>query len=152
MTSERSSSRYPSRRAGPSIPGPIVQPALIPMVAVLLVAPQLLGGVFPWAVAMICLMAGAAGVLSAKHIDIISHKRQQAKLLDWTMVAVLGWTVLQLLPLPAGLVEMLVPESVEAWRANARLYGEAPPSWMPMSLDPGATRVVFALSSPGSWA
>lgn len=144
MTSERSSSRYPSRRAGPSVPGPIVQPAMIPMVAVLVVAPQLLGGVFPWAVAVICLMAAVAGVLASKHIEIISYKRQQAKLLDWTVLFVLGWTAIQLLPLPSGVVALLVPESVDAWHANARLFGEEPPSWVPLSLDPGATRLELA--------
>ncbi len=148
MNFERSASERPSsRRAGPSIPGPIVQPAMIPMVAVLVVAPQLLGGVFPWAVALICLMAGAAGVLASRHIEIISHKRQEAKLLDWAMVVVLGWTGLQLLPLPSGLVGLLVPESVDAWRANALLYGEEPRSWIPLSLDPGATRLELAKGS-----
>lgn len=135
---------YPSLRSGPSIPGPVVQPALIPMILLLLVAPQLLGGVFPWAVAVICLMAGVAGWLSSSKIEIISYRRRSATLLDWMMVAALAWTALQLLPLPSGLVGFLVPESVEAWRSNALLFGEPAPSWFPMSLDPGATRLELA--------
>lgn len=131
-------------RREPSVPGPVVQPALIPMVAVLMVAPQLLGGVFPWAVAITCLMAGAAGIFATKRIEIINPRRRGATLLDWAVAGTLVWTGLQLLPLPAPLVALLVPESAEAWRANALLYGSSPRSWIPMSLDPGATRLEVA--------
>lgn len=114
------------------------------MVALLLVAPQLLGGVFPWAVAVICIMAGVAGWLASRRIEIISYRRRNATLLDWTMVVALAWTGFQLLPLPSWLVGHLVPESVDAWQSNALLFGESARSWMPMSLDPGATRLEIA--------
>ena len=117
------------------------------MIAVLVVAPQLLGGVFPWSVAVICLMAAAAGISASRRIEIISHKRQTAKLLDWMMVLTLAWTILQSLPLPSSVVAFLVPESADAWRSNALLYGVPPRSWIPLSLDPGATRLEIAKGS-----
>ena len=77
-------------------------------------------------------------------MEIVSHRRQAATLLDWMMVAALAWTGLQLLPLPMSWVALLLPESAEAWQANAPLFGESQRSWIPMSLDPGATRLEVA--------
>lgn len=114
------------------------------MTLALMVSPQLLGGVFPWAVATICLLAGVTGVLTSRQIEIIGVRRRSATLLDWMMVAALLWTGIQLIPLPATLVGILVPESVDAWRSNAALFGESPRSFFPMSLDPGATRLELA--------
>ena len=122
----------------------MVQPALIPMTLTLVLAPQLLGGVFPWSAALICALAGIAGALTSRHVEIISQRRRAATLLDWMMVAALAWTGLQLLPLPMGWVALLMPESADAWQANALLFGESQGSWIPMSLDPGATRLEVA--------
>ncbi|MBW2719520.1 MAG: hypothetical protein JRD94_13540, partial [Deltaproteobacteria bacterium] len=102
------------------------QRALVPVIVVLVVAPQLLGGVFPWAVAVTCVLAGVAGLLASSQIEIISQKRADATLLDWAIVGALAWTGLQLLPLPSSLVALLVPESVDAWQSNALLYGDSP--------------------------
>jgi len=148
MKGERRSSSNPSTGpAGPSIPGPVVQPALIAMIVTLIVAPQLLGGVFPWAVAIICILAGVAGILASRHIEIAGVRRGHATLLDWMMVIALAWTGLQLIPVPSTLVSLLVPESLDAWRSNAPLFGESPRSFIPMSLDPGATRLEVAKGS-----
>lgn len=117
------------------------------MAVALLVAPQLLGGVFPWSVAVICVLVAVAGVQTSRHVEILSHGRQSAELLDWMMLIALVWTGLQLLPLPSAWVALLVPESVDAWQSNAVLYGESPRSWIPMSLDPGATRLEIAKGS-----
>jgi tetratricopeptide (TPR) repeat protein len=114
------------------------------MTAVLVIAPELLGGVFPWAVALTCVMAGFAGTLASRRIEIVSPKRRSATLLDLAAVGACAWTALQLLPLPSSLVALFVPESVDAWRSNAVLYGYSPESWIPMSLDPGATRLELA--------
>jgi len=139
--------RRSSRRPRPSVPGPVVQPALVPLTVVLVVAPQLLGGVFPWSVAIIALLAAVAAAQAGRRIEIINPTRREAKLLDWMMLAALVWTGLQLLPLPSALVSLFVPESVEAWRANAPLYGKAARAWVPLSLDPGATRLELAKGS-----
>jgi len=114
------------------------------MTVALMVSPQLLGGVFPWAVAIICLLAGVAGILASRQIEIIDFRRRSPTLLDWMMLVALAWTGVQLIPLPATLVGILVPESVDAWRSNAPLFGESPRSFFPMSLDPGATRLEVA--------
>lgn len=142
-------SRNPPGRhdGGSSIPGPVVHPAMISMIGVLVLSPELLGGVFPWTVAVICILAAATGFLASRSLEIVSHDRQNAGLLDWMMVAALVWTGFQLLPLPTGLVARLVPEAVEASRSNALLYGQSVRAWVPLSLDPGATRLEVAKGS-----
>jgi tetratricopeptide (TPR) repeat protein len=120
---------------------------MIPMIAVLVLSPELLGGVFPWTIAAICVMAAATGFFASRRIEIISHDRRSAGLLDWMMVAALVWTGFQLLPMPTGLVARLVPEAVAASRSNALLYGESVRSWLPLSLDLGATRLEVAKGS-----
>ncbi|NNK41838.1 MAG: hypothetical protein HKP46_04190 [Myxococcales bacterium] len=114
------------------------------MMVALIIPPQLLGGVFPWAVAIICVLAGAAGILASRHIEISSTRRRSATLLDSMMVFALAWTGLQLIPMPSALVGLLVPESVDAWRANAALFGTPSRAFIPMSLDPGSTRLELA--------
>ncbi len=131
-------------RRGSSDPGPALPFAFVPITVTLIVAPQLLGGVFPWAVAIICILAGTAGILASRRVEIIGVRRRSATLLDWMMVIALAWTGLQLVPMPGTLVGFLVPESVDAWRSNATLFGEPPGSLIPMSLDPGATRLEVA--------
>ena len=148
MIRERRPSSNPSTRpAGPSIPGSVVQPALIAMIVTLIVAPQLLGGVFPWGVAIVCILAGAAGILAGRQIEILGARRSHATLLDWMMVVALAWTGLQLVPIPSAWVSLLVPESVDAWRSNAPLFDQPRRAWLPMSLDPGATRLEVAKGS-----
>lgn len=110
----------------------------------LVVAPELLGGVYPWAIALICVLAAATGVGTAVGVPVGDRQSNPASVLDRVMVVALAWTCLQLVPLPTGIVAWLVPESVEAYRATALLYGEPARSWIPLSLDPGATRLEIA--------
>lgn len=129
--------------SSPSIPGPAARPTVVALALVLVISPQLFGGVFPWAVAATCVMAGVAAVIASRRIELVGGSRD-ASLLDWMMVVALAWTGLQLLPLPSSLVALLVPESLAAWQSNAPLYDERARSWIPMSLDPGATRLEIA--------
>lgn len=110
----------------------------------LVVSPELLAGVFPWAIAVTCLFAAATGAGTAVGVPLDNAQNGPASVLDWVMVAALAWTCLQLVPLPAQAVAWLVPESVEAWKAIALLYDESARSWIPLSLDPGATRMEIA--------
>ncbi len=49
--------------------------------------------------------------------------------------------------MPAAWVGLLVPESVDAWRSNAALFDQPRAPGIPMSLDPGATRLEVAKGS-----
>jgi hypothetical protein len=111
------------------------------------VSPELLGGVFPWAIATIAGLAATTGFLTSQGVVIPSVARRSARLLDWLVVAALAWTGLQLLPLPTAIVSFFVPESVDAWHAADALFGRPLRSWAPLSLDPGATRLELAKGS-----
>ncbi|MGB5811542.1 MAG: hypothetical protein WBG86_13475, partial [Polyangiales bacterium] len=87
------------------------------LLVLLVVSPQLLGGVFPWSIAIICATAAATGLLTSRQLSTTSQRATPARLLDWAMVTAWVWTALQLVPLPQSLESLLVPESVDAWRA-----------------------------------
>jgi tetratricopeptide (TPR) repeat protein len=133
-----------SIRTAAGTPGRAADSPLIALFVVVVAAPQLVGGVFPWAVAATCVMGAAAGIVASRKVEIVSAQGPPARLLDWVMVAALVWTCLQLVPLPEKIVARFVPESVEAWKATALLLGKRARSWIPLSLDPGATRLEIA--------
>lgn len=54
------------------------------------------------------------------------------------------WTFLQWLPLPVGLVELVMPASVATRRVAAELAGLPMPEWVPLTLDQGRTAAAFA--------
>ncbi|MEM7138841.1 MAG: O-antigen ligase family protein [Myxococcota bacterium] len=128
----------------PGAPNGVANAGRIAMVVTLVLSPELLGGALPWAVAVIVAMSAASGLLIARGVPLENRSRQAARLLDFAVLATLGWTALQLVPLPARWVSSLVPETVEAWHALDGLQGGAPRDWMPLSLDPGATRLELA--------
>jgi hypothetical protein len=50
-------------------------------------------------------------------------------------------TILQAIPLPAGLVSVVAPGNADAWARALAPLGEAGPSWHPISVAPPATHV-----------
>lgn len=133
--------------APPGAPNSMAFAARIALVATLTLSPQLLGGVFPWAIAIICAMAAATGLLTRFGIVIPSVHRRSTRWLDWMVVGALGWTAFQLFPLPVGVVSWLVPETVAAWHATDDLFDRPLRAWAPLSLDPGATLLELAKGS-----
>lgn len=60
------------------------------------------------------------------------------------LAAAAGLTLVQLVPLPAVLLELVSPHKHELVAANAAALGEEPPSFMSLSLDPPATLLELA--------
>jgi tetratricopeptide (TPR) repeat protein len=101
------------------------------VLAVTLAAPIAIGGGRPWvqvALAAATVLAGLAWRLS---------RRRDLRLPPFSGVAALGLlaTLLQLLPLPAGLVNAISPRAFEL-RADALVVR---PAWLPLTLDVPAT-------------
>ncbi|MDH3729210.1 MAG: O-antigen ligase family protein, partial [Myxococcales bacterium] len=119
----------------------------IAVVTTMVVSPQLLGGVFPWSIALIAAMAAVTGLLTSHSAPVANDASASARLLDWLVIAAVAWTGLQLLPLPTAVVSYFVPESVDAWNAADALLHRTPHSWIPLSLDPGATLLELAKGS-----
>ncbi|MCB9591650.1 MAG: O-antigen ligase family protein [Sandaracinaceae bacterium] len=102
-------------------------------------APQLLGGVFGWGIAIITALAGVACLAAAW---VARTEDPQAPLGPVGLAALLtwGWTVLQVIPWPRALASWLQPSAVELVDGSAALLDEAPPSWIALSIAPGATQ------------
>ncbi len=55
--------------------------------------------------------------------------------------ALAGACLLQIVPLPLSWLSALSPAAAEVWSRGLHAFGEPPPAWAPLSIDPGATRV-----------
>jgi tetratricopeptide (TPR) repeat protein len=67
--------------------------------------------------------------------------RSAATLLLFTGIGLTAYTALQCVPMPIGWLAVIAPHNADVWsRALAPLH-EPGPSWVPISLDPTATRV-----------
>jgi tetratricopeptide (TPR) repeat protein len=107
------------------------------LTALIVLAPQALGGIYPDAMVAIALGAGvcmALALLSARSTELPGN------LLLAVTLGPLVWTVLQVMPLPCWLVEALAPLSASRLReAHALLKLEAP-SFCSITRDPAGTR------------
>jgi tetratricopeptide (TPR) repeat protein len=114
---------------------------LIAVAVTLTLAPQLLGGVFGWGLAIIT--ATVAALALGLAVDGRSRRRRDGRL-SWGIVLALltplAATFLQLLPWPAALTEALQPRAVEEARTVAQALGEDPPAAVALTLSPGGTR------------
>lgn len=106
--------------------------------AVLVLAPFLRGGFPGWAIVAITAAATVSfAVTRFRHHDVSSSPAGPDWLVRIMWVAV-GYTALQGLPLPCGLVAVLSPDAVDHARASAALLGDARPICT-LSHDPGHT-------------
>ncbi|MBV9947779.1 MAG: O-antigen ligase family protein, partial [Myxococcales bacterium] len=88
-------------------------------------------------VAVLLAVAAAAVWWTCEPIRV----RPAASLLLAIGLALVGYTILQCVPMPIGLLRVLAPQNADIWsRALAPLH-EAEPGWAPLTLDPPATRV-----------
>ena len=113
--------------------------AEIALGAVLILAPELLGGALPWTVALIAALCALAFVLV---FLAASHRIQGTKI---PMIAIVGivalaWTGVQAAPLPCKWVERVAPESALEAQLGAATFAVAHAPLCTISRDPGATR------------
>jgi tetratricopeptide (TPR) repeat protein len=57
----------------------------------------------------------------------------------WFLLALAGYTALQMLPLPAAWIAGLSPASAAVWQGVLEPLGEGRPAWATLSVDPGGT-------------
>jgi O-antigen ligase/tetratricopeptide (TPR) repeat protein len=67
--------------------------------------------------------------------------RPAATLLLFTGLGLIAWTLLQVVPLPAGLLSTLAPANADVWARALTPLKEPGPAWATLSLDPYASRV-----------
>ncbi len=114
-----------------------VSPAALGVCVV--VSPQLLGGTYGWGMAIIAALAGVAALTAAWSARADGLK-VPVDLPSAALIVTLVWTILQAVPLPRAVTELLQPEAVRMADTAAKLVDTPEPSWVPLSISPGATR------------
>jgi O-antigen ligase len=104
-------------------------------IAALVTAVFAVGGALRWSVVAFAILSGGALALQ------ITSQRRLGK---WPpLLAMVGVTVvltaIQLIPLPAAVLELLNPTSHELLVDGAAVAGEVPPAFLSLSLDPSGT-------------
>jgi len=106
--------------------------------ALLIIAPQLLGGVLPWTVTAIALLSLVALALVGLRTPAAAQSYPR---LGLVLLGVGVWTALQTLPLPCSLVELLSPNSVAKLRSLRSLLNDPNAGACTITQDPGATQL-----------
>lgn len=105
--------------------------------ALVVIAPQALGGIYPSAMVAIAMASGtclALALVSARSTDLPSN------LFLAVTLGPLLWTAFQVIPLPCGWVEVLSPMSVSRLRETYSLFRLDAPTLCTLTRDPAATR------------
>jgi hypothetical protein len=116
-------------------------PALALLATSIVIAPELLGGIYPWGI-----LAIATANLAALGLALWADPTRalRATSLLHAMLLAVAWTIVQALPMPCAIVEVLAPDSArELGRAHA-LVGAAAPRLCELSRDATATREEIA--------
>ena len=101
------------------------------------VAPQLLGGALPWAV----MLTAALGVLGLAATQWSGLKWSPSPI-TWAVLAAFGFTIVQRIPLPRAVWAWLSPARLTLLEPSLDLV-DASGTWLPLSLDPGATSLAI---------
>lgn len=110
--------------------------------AALLISVLAVGGAARWAVVSLGAVAIAAAVFQLRSRRVMTR----ASPLLVVLGVAAGLTVLQLVPLPPGLLELFNPTAHELVSSGQVLLAgpEAADAWRPLTVDPAATRVELA--------
>lgn len=104
------------------------------LLALALIAPALaLGAVHPPVLAAV--LAVAAGLFFLIAFDGRYRSTVQVDLAGALLLGLAVFTALQMIPLPAGLVELISPSAHEIRAGAMRPLGVDAPGWMPLTLD-----------------
>ena len=104
------------------------------LVATLFVAPLALGSFHPWAISVLCAVAGLGMIL---HAIQGSRSRIRPGILGIVLALLLLYTCLQLVPLPPSVALSLWPSGAGIWDEALALVGEGD-RWHPLTLEPAA--------------
>ena len=102
-----------------------------------------LGSIHPWAVA-ICATLSTALFTLVLFSSGLSDRRQTISPVEIAAILLAAFTLLQVVPLPAGLVGLLSPESLEIRRSlHEDVLGSALPAFVPLTIDVPATTLAL---------
>jgi tetratricopeptide (TPR) repeat protein len=107
------------------------------LVAALFIAPLALGSFHPLALGVLCGVLGLSALLAAVEGR---ERRVSPGLLDGGLALMLGYTALQLVPLPRALTSVVWPAGDRVWQGALELAGRAD-AFRPLTLEPAGTAV-----------
>lgn len=107
------------------------------MGALLIGAPQLLGGALPWTINAIAALSLLCLVVVAMRAPALGRSAPRMGLM---LLIMAGWTALQAAPLPCELVAWLSPDSAEKQRAINAIMDMPAVATCTLSQDPGNTQ------------
>jgi O-antigen ligase len=110
----------------------------------------LLAGGRPWTLAPLVVIAAIAALSFPRRTLAFPAEHRT---FDAALIAVAAGVGLQLVPLPAAIVNLLSPHAVALWSAQ-HFSNMAPPAWLPLSIRPGRTLEALAaviIGSLGFW-
>ena len=105
--------------------------------ALLIGAPQLLGGILPWTINVIAALSFLCLAVVGLRAPALERTMPRFAVV---MLIMTGWTIFQALPLPCGFAELLAPDSVAKQRAIDALMQAEPATTCTLSQDPAGTR------------
>jgi hypothetical protein len=112
------------------------QALLLGVVPLLFLVPQALGGEHPRARVLSLAGCSALALLARRHLTT-----QCCGLFGWAALLACGWSILQLVPLPAGIVGFLAPASTAL---RSEVLGDSHAAgWQTISLAPGLGSVAL---------
>lgn len=85
--------------------------------------------------AAISIVAGLLALRARTPLRIQSPMRAAV----WVAIVLIGWTVVQAMPLPLSWVRWIAPANGDVWFHALDALGQPPPKWASLSLDPGAS-------------
>jgi O-antigen ligase len=80
-----------------------------------------------------------ASVALAVASAVLAPKDTRVPLVAWLLLGLAGYSLLQALPLPLGVVRALSPEAASVWEGALRPLRPAGSSWASLSVDPAGT-------------
>ena len=97
-----------------------------------------IGGVHPPVMLVVAGLSTLAGALALwLRVAPDRHLPLSGPVVVMLLLAV--WSLLQLVPMPAGMLAAVAPVNADVWARSLMPFGEAGPAYAPLSLDPGAT-------------
>ncbi len=130
------------------LPDKLLAAARAAAVAAVALSTWLFGSAEPWAYLFICILVGAG--VAAWLLALISEVRSglRAPLLTLALAALLAYVLLQMIPLPSGLVRVASPLSADSQLAQAELFERTGvEEFFPAGLNDDRRRATISASS-----
>lgn len=92
------------------------------------------GSVHVWTLCVLALLCGASALFAFR-----TPGGSRVPVASWICIALAAWSAVQATPLPMTLLDAIAPLNADVWHRSVEPAALPPPSWVSISLDPGAS-------------